>query len=278
MQNYKQYFREIYKKNTGMTLSEIDSEIDFVIEVLTEEKPQNIGILYELTTNSLHNIGDIISKRVLTKKPIQYILKKTFFAGKIYNVTEDTLIPRPETEFLVQECIKRAPLNSKKILDIGTGSGCIAVELAIAMKDCFVVASDISQKALDVAVSNALLYDVSEKVKFVKSDIFDNIYEKFDIIVSNPPYISLSDRDEVQDDVYDFEPHSALFADEDGFYFYNRIAKNGYDFLNQGGLIAFEIGWKQSEKISKILKNCGFSDINFTKDLDGINRVVSAVK
>ncbi|MCR5260596.1 MAG: peptide chain release factor N(5)-glutamine methyltransferase [Candidatus Gastranaerophilales bacterium] len=277
-QKYRAIYREIYKNSRKFSAEEADAEIDFVMELLTGKKAHKIWFFDIVSTDSLHKAQDIFLQRVETMKPLQHILGQAFFCGNRYFVNENTLIPRPETEFLVKECIKRAPRNTRKILDIGTGSGCIAVELAKVFKDSLTVAADISEKALETALSNAELHNAADKIKFIRSDLFENIDEEFDIIVSNPPYIAFSDKNEVQKEVYDYEPHSALFAEENGFYFYRKIIEVAHNFLTENGLIAFEVGWKQAQKVSEMLSEKGFSEINIIKDLDGINRVVSAIK
>lgn len=275
---YREIYREIYKSSGNFSAEEADAEIDFVMEMLTDEKAYNIWLFDKASTNSLHKAQKIFTQRVKTMKPLQHIVGKAFFRGEKYLVDENTLIPRPETEFLVRECIKKVTENTKMILDIGTGSGCIAIELAKALKTAEITAVDISEKALAVARSNARLHKVSDRVKFLQSDIFENISDTFDIIVSNPPYIDFADKNEVQKDVFDFEPHSALFADENGCYFYRKIIEESGKFLNKNGLIAFEIGRKQAEKVSQLLSCNGFVNISVTKDLDGLDRVVSALK
>ncbi|MBQ2644452.1 peptide chain release factor N(5)-glutamine methyltransferase [bacterium] len=276
--NYRKNFTYIYKEK-NISYKEICDEIDFVTEILTQIKPINIGIIQDLTKEQIELIKGVLEEHVETKKPLQYILGKAFFAGKIYYVNQDTLIPRPETEFLVDLCCQYADKNKNyKILDIGTGSGCIAVELALRIPKANITASDISKKAIDIAIKNASKYGVSQNISFIKSNLFSNIKDKFDIIVSNPPYIDYTDIEEVQQDVFDFEPHRALFAPDKGLYFYKKITEQSYNHLNANGVLAFEIGWKQYEKVAEIMKNKNFTNIEFVKDLEDIRRVISGIK
>ena len=274
--NYKQKFFEIYKYK-NLSADEVNAEIDFVTELLTGFKSKDFIMGKTLTAEEENKITKVLQERVETNKPIQYITGEAYFAGRKYYVNEYTLIPRPETEFLVQECV----VNTKeipKILDIGTGSGCIAIELALRLPKAQITACDICQQAVDMAVKNADRHGVSDRIKFVKSDVFQNISEKFDIIVSNPPYIDLKDKNEVQQEVFDFEPHTALFAGDNGLFFYKKITAESKNFLNSDGRLIFEIGWKQADTVENIMLQNGFINIKFTEDLDGIKRVISGTK
>lgn len=274
MINLKQKFKKIYQ---DMDLSDYDinSEIDFVIEMLTGLSSVDVFLGKEITKEQEEKIRKIINIRVKTHKPLQQIIGKAYFAGDIYSVNEYTLIPRPETEFLVEKCKQVRQKNDNiKILDIGTGSGCIAIELAKFFANSKITAVDVCQEALDTAAQNAINKGVLNKISFVKSDVFENVAGLFDIIVSNPPYIPNST--EIQEDVYRFEPHRALFAPENGLFFYKKIIKEGTKFLNKNAFMAFEVGYNQAEDVSKIFEQNGFVNISFTQDCDSINRVVSA--
>ncbi len=275
--NYKQKFFEIYKYK-NLPSEEINDEIDFVIELLTGCKAKDFIMGKTLTAEEENKIIKVLRERVETNKPIQYITGEAYFAGRKYYVNEYTLIPRPETEFLVQECVRLNTKENPEILDIGTGSGCIAIELALRLPKAQITACDIRQQVVDIAVKNADRYGVSDRIKFVKSDVFQNISEKFDIIVSNPPYIDLKDKNEVQQEVFDFEPHTALFAEDNGLFFYKKITAESKNFLNSDGRLIFEIGWKQAETVENIMLQNGFVNIKFTEDLDGIKRVISGIK
>lgn len=185
--------------------------------------------------------------------PVQYIVGNVNFYGYEFLVNENVLIPRFETELLVDKTIKKIKeknFSNLKILDIGTGSGVIAITLKKKFPEASVTAIDISKQALDVAKKNAKVNNVN--INFILSDLFENVNEKFDVIISNPPYIAY---DEVIDKkVLDFEPHLALFAENNGLYFYDKILTNAKHFLNENGLICFEIGQSQGEEILKLAR------------------------
>lgn len=203
--------------------------------------------------------------------PIQYLIGYVDFYGYKINVNEDVLIPRYETEYLLEKVInisKKIFSNKINILDIGTGSGAISIVLKNELNSN-VTACDISKKALNVAINNAKINNSS--IKFIKSDIFSNINDKFDIIISNPPYIS---SDEViMDSVKKYEPNLALYAPKDGLYFYEEIIKDARKYLNDKFIIAFEIGWWQGNFICDIAKRY-FNDsiIRIEKDLTNRDR------
>lgn len=211
--------------------------------------------------------------KLLNNYPIQYLIGYVNFYGNNINVKENVLIPRFETEYLIEKTINYAKkmFNSKvNILDIGTGSGAIAISLKKEL-DSDVTGVDISDDALKLSVENAKLNDVD--VKFIKSDIFSNVTDKYDIIISNPPYIA---NDEViMDKVYEYEPHLALFADDNGLYFYKNILDDAKKYLNEKFIIAFEIGMTQGKEISDYAKKV-FNNVNviIEKDLSLKDRYV----
>ena len=276
--NYKQDFRTLYS-DKNISQYEKDSEIDFVIEMLTGLKSIDFIKGKHLCENECQQIVSVLKERIKTNIPLQYLVGEAYFAGNKYFVDKHTLIPRPETEIVVEKCLSKfAKQDSLKILDIGTGSGCISVELAKFYENSEITACDISEKVLVVAKKNACRYFVDNRINFVCSDVFSNIIGNFNLIVSNPPYISKKDVNRVQDDVFAFEPHNALFADDDGLFFYKKIIKESDNYLSDKGYIIFELGENQSEKVAECFKKNGFVNIELTKDLDGINRVISAQK
>lgn len=213
-------------------------------------------------------------KRLEQGEPVQYIVGNVDFYGLIFDVDKRVLIPRFETEELVDRVIKR--IKNKfdkqiKILDLGTGSGCIATTLKHELKHSLVTAVDYSSSALDVARMNAKKNNVD--ITFIESDMFDKVTDTFDIIISNPPYISRDEK--IMDVVYNNEPHSALFASDNGLYFYDKILKECKKYLNDEYLIAFEIGQDQGKSIidlaNKYLQNI---DIKLETDLNGLDRYI----
>ena len=192
-------------------------------------------------------------RKLLTGYPIQYLIGYVNFYGYKININEDVLIPRYETELLVEKTIKYINNIFNKrvnILDIGTGSGCISIALNKEI-NANVTAVDISSKALKVARNNAKINN--SKVRFIKSDIYDEINEKYDVIISNPPYIDTKDK--VMDIVDKYEPHEALYASNNGLYFYEEIIKNARKYLNDKFIIAFEIGYEQGNSIRSIAES-----------------------
>ena len=205
--------------------------------------------------------------------PAQYIIGHAEFFGMQLEVDERVLIPRPETEELVELILAENPEENLKVLDIGTGSGAIALALAKNRPDWTITASDISQDALDLASKNAEFQNFN--IFFKKSDCFSEISSKYDIIVSNPPYISREDQEEVGLNVLHSEPHLALFADENGLAIYRRIAQETKDYLNDGGKIYLEIGYKQGQSVPALFKeNFPEKRVRTLKDQFGQDRMV----
>ena len=214
-----------------------------------------------------------IYKKLANHIPAQYIIGHAEFFGMQLKVDERVLIPRPETEELVELILDENPKENLKVLDIGTGSGAIALALAKNRPDWTITAADISQDALDLAMENANNQGLT--LFFIKSDCFSEISSKYDIIVSNPPYISRVDEAEVGLNVLHSEPHLALFADEDGLAIYRRIAEESKDYLNDGGKIYLEIGYKQGQSVPALfMENLPEKRVRTLKDQFGQDRMV----
>mgnify|MGYP004562502191 FL=1 len=217
---------------------------------------------------------NIAIKELESGIPVQYIVGNVDFYGYTFKVNKNTLIPRFETELLVEKTIKYINKyfnNEIKILDIGTGSGCIAITLNKLLDNSRVTAVDISKEALGVARENNKINNTD--VNFIESDVFSNINDKYDVIISNPPYISYDE--DIMDVVYNNEPHMALYADGNGLYFYDKILRECRKYLNDRFLIAFEIGYKQGNDILNII-NKYFDNVNISleKDYSGRDRFI----
>jgi release factor glutamine methyltransferase len=209
-------------------------------------------------------------------EPIQYITGETEFYGIPFLVTRDVLIPRPETEHLVEKVLSLASnFAAPRIVDVGTGSGAIAVVLAHRLPHASITAIDISLRALELAEENAKRNGVT--VRFLVGDLLAPVDgERFEIIVSNPPYVAMADRDSLDVEVREYEPALALFAGEDGLEVYRRLIPAAFDALAHGGFVALEIGYGQSTAITELLARCGFERVEFVPDLQGISRVACA--
>ena len=218
-------------------------------------------------------------KELIKGKPLQYITNKQEFMGLDFYVDENVLIPQPDTEILVEKAIEIAETTQKnKILDMCTGSGCIAISLAKKINNAQIIAVDISNNALNVANKNAINNNVENKIKFINSDMFNNIEEKFDIIVSNPPYIETETINKLEIEVQN-EPHLALDGGIDGLKFYKIIANNAFKYLNENGYLLLEIGYNQQNSVTQLLQDIGkYKNIETVKDLGGNYRVVIARK
>lgn len=214
-------------------------------------------------------------KKILEDVPIQYITHTQEFYGAKFIVDENVLIPRYDTEILIEETLKLAK-RQDKILDMCTGSGIIAITLAKNVQEVSVFASDISIGALNIAKKNNELHEAN--VNFIKSNLFENIKEKnFNIIVSNPPYIT-ADEMKILENQVKKEPELALYGGVDGLDFYKKITSKASEYLKQNGLLIFEIGYRQKEEVSQILKNNNFKKIRCVKDLQGLDRVIIGEK
>lgn len=228
----------------------------------------------ELNSEQSHRLNDIINKR---KKayPLQYAIGEWEFYNLRLKVDERALIPRFETEIIVDYIIKSA-MKKDRILDIGTGTGAIALSLGKNIVNSLVTGSDIEDKALSLARENKEITNISN-VEFIKSDLFENIDGKFDLIISNPPYINKEDYDKLEKELY-FEPKSALYGGEDGLLFYKKIIRKAPDYLNDQGHLIFEIGYDQKEILNKLLKGQGFKSIINLRDFNDFDRFIIAQK
>ena len=222
----------------------------------------------------------LMLKRLADGEPLQYVLGEEQFMGMSFGVCRDVLIPRPETEELVRLIADRCKLPSPRIVDVGTGSGCIAVSLAKMIDGAQVTAIDVSEAAIVVARQNAERNDA--QVEFVCKSIFDDNQpfapSSLDVVVSNPPYVTESDKQQMSRNVLDYEPHLALFVpDSDPLMFYRRIADLAAQWLKNGGMLFFEINERYGKETVRLLENMQYSDVELHQDFYGKDRMVSAV-
>lgn len=270
-------------KNAGVPEAELDARL--LLEAVCHTT-RNDMLLYpdkEVDEKQRENYVNYIQKRE-QRIPLQYILGRQEFMGMEFYVNKDVLIPRQDTEILVEEAMKHLH-DGMHILDVCTGSGCILISLLHYSNDCQGVGIDISEAALAVAKENAarLLEDNKEehmgdqqKISFWEGDLFDALPEmdKFDIIVSNPPYIETKVLETLEPEVSHHEPLFALDGKEDGLYFYRRIVENASKYLHRDGMLFFEIGYNQAEPVTQLMKDKGFIEVNVKKDYAGLDRVV----
>lgn len=282
------------------TTSDLKKEIEKILKDANVDEPSaKAKLLIEAKIPSLmdrilganisekdfEEIENLAKAHAKTGEPIQYLLGQTEFMGEKFKVTPDVLIPRDETEILVLETVKKVKeINEKAhVLDIGTGSGIIACMVAKLAPNAEVLAVDVSSDAILVAFENVIKLDLTKRVVLRKSDVFSALREgeMFDIIVSNPPYIPLEAKSDIDFTVKDFEPEGALFAKNNGLEFYTKIIENAKKHLKKGGWVLFECGlFKdntfQADEIKNIFLKNGFSNVQIVCDLANIKRVIYA--
>jgi release factor glutamine methyltransferase len=275
LKQYRTYFLE---KLTPL-YDAIEAESLFYIALLELKGWKRVDLALqpdaELTSLEIENWKDVLNQ-LAYHKPIQYIFNKANFYGLEFEVNESTLIPRPETEELVEWILKEYEFKgSIKILDIGTGSGCIAVSLAKNLSYAHVFAIDVSGDALAIAEKNALNNNVN--VTFWQKDILaaDTLPEVFDVIVSNPPYVRNLEKAEINKNVLEYEPHLALFVDDnDALVFYRKIAALAKQWLTPNGKLYFEINQYLNSEMTAMLEQMQFKNIVLKKDIYGNNRMM----
>lgn len=225
-------------------------------------------------------------ERRMNREPLQHILGEACFYGRSFLVNENVLVPRLDTEILVEQALK-VTRDNDAVLDMCTGSGCIIITMALERKLSFACGCDLSDKALEVAQSNAerLIQDNKGIFRFCQGDLFDSLDKsyglnlkpvKFDVIVSNPPYIETEVINTLSDEVRLHEPVMALDGSTDGLEFYRRISAKAPEYLNPSGYLLYEIGYNQGQQVSMIMEEAGFRDVEIIKDLAGLDRVVKA--
>jgi release factor glutamine methyltransferase len=268
-------------------LEEIESFFYIITEFLHQKKRIDLALApdFSITENEVAKWNSILVE-LKKEKPIQYILGETEFFGLKFFVNENTLIPRPETEELVELILSIKQLKDStiqpKILDIGTGSGCIAISLAKNIPHAKVFALDVSEKAIETAKKNAEINEV--EVNFINKSILEvedlgQLITKFDIIVSNPPYVRNLEKEEIKKNVLEYEPHLALFVeDNDPLLFYRKIAQLAQKNLSENGKLYFEINQYLGKETVELLENLNFKNINLIKDVYGNNRMIQCTR
>lgn len=258
--------------DAGIEEREAKREVKMLLEHFCNytEKDEILG--HPLTDEHLNIVKSKVEARLADRTPVQYIIGESYFMGEFFKVTHDVLIPRPETELLVTkgiEIIKENNLNN--VLDIGTGSGCIACTIA-KRTNATVLGVDISSDALRIALDNVTRLGINNRAVFRKSDLFSKIRaeERFDMIISNPPYIPQGTELEPE---LRHEPSIALFADENGLQLYRKIVSEAPNYLNEGGWLIFELGIGESEAVKSFMDEY-FEGVTVEKDLNGIDRII----
>lgn len=276
-------YRDLYNQGIEKLSSEniVDAKIDARLLLEYACKTDRNALFLkgdmEVTEDETKVYFDLISKR-MKHIPLQHLTGEQDFMGLTFTVNEHVLIPRQDTECLVEIVLKHLH-DGMRILDMCTGSGCIVISLLHYSNDCQGVGVDLSEEALKVATHNASVLGnngIADKmdVTFVQSNLFEKVDGKFDIIVSNPPYIKTEVIDTLMPEVKDFEPMMALDGTEDGLYFYRKIILDAKKHLNRGGQLFFEIGYDQGKEVSDLMCEAGYVNVEVAKDLAGLDRVV----
>lgn len=262
--------------DSGIEPNEAKVEVRLLIEHFAGYSLIDILMDKKLTEDKLKIVEEKAKLRAKTHEPIQYIIGLADFMGEKFLVNKDVLIPRDETELLVRKAIEIIKENNfKMVLDMCTGSGCIACMIA-KLTNSQAMGVDISTEAIHTAFKNMEKFGLYNRAIFRKSDIYSKIREdeKFDLIVSNPPYIPPKEKETIQEEV-SYEPDLALYTtDEKGLAFYEKIIKDAPKFLNKGGYLMFELGIGQSTSVAQLMKKAGFENIKVLKDLANIDRVI----
>lgn len=251
-----------------------------LMHILGISKTQLLTQDFPISTEQETALMELVNRR-LQGEPIHYLLGSCPFMDLEFYVNPATLIPRPETELLVERVLKHLSACQEPVTlwDIGCGSGCIGISLAYYCKSLQVVELDISEKALETAKKTAEKYSVENRIRFLNHDIFKGIpanVPKPQVIVSNPPYIPTKDVEQLMTDVRDYEPRTALDGGEDGLDFYRKIVQDAP--LPKGGFLAFEIGYDQGESVPRLMNEAGYQNVELLKDLSGLDRIVTGIR
>lgn len=264
-----------YLKKYQVENARLDAEYIFAYVLGVKRVSLMLNFDVEITEEQKDLIRKYIVRRGKHREPLQYIVKEWEFYGYPFKVDERVLIPRQDTEILVEQCIMlMKELENPKILDIGTGSGAISITLAKELPNSEVLGLDVSDDALKMAVENRELNN-AVNLKFLKSNVFQHVKDRnYDLIVSNPPYIPVEEYNELMPEVKRYEPKMALTDGGDGYYFYKKISEESMQYLKNGGYLAFEVGYNQGETVSQFMEKSGFHIVGRIADYGGIERVI----
>jgi release factor glutamine methyltransferase len=267
-----------FLENKGIESARMNAEL--LLSHILKCKRLDLYLRFDepLTQNDTNLYREFISRRG-NFEPFQYIVGEVEFYGLKFVVDKNVLIPRQETEILIETVLENSTKTEElKILDIGTGSGNIPISLAINLPESKIISIDISSEAISIAEKNRELHDLKSRIGFMKSDILTNSLEKyfntFDIIVSNPPYVDKKEFSTLQKEIINYEPEIAVTDNDDGYKFYKAISEKSRSLLKENGMLFFEIGHGQSEKIKNIMSDFGFKNITIKKDYSEIDRVI----
>jgi len=268
-----------YLKKYNVPNARIDAEYIFAQVLQVKRNTLMLSFNVEINEEKRNTIRNYIQRRGKKREPLQYILKEWEFYGYPMNVDSRVLIPRQDTEILVDQCKKLLEKEQfPKILDMGTGSGAISISLGKEIDKSEVLGVDISEEALEVANSNKEL-NLAKNVSFIKSNLFENInYKSYNLIVSNPPYIPVDEYENLMPEVKIYEPKNALTDNGNGYYFYEKITEEAWEYLKKGGYLAFEVGYDQGEKVVSMMEKKGYKIIDRVLDYGGIERVILGQK
>ena len=262
-------------KQNKIETHQLDSELVLSSLLKTQRENLLINLNEEVSKNTVNNFEKLISRRA-NKEPLAYIFQKKEFWSKDFSVDRSTLIPRPETELLCESVIKIFKNKNLNILDMGTGTGCIILSILSEIKGAKGIGIDISKKAIKVAKNNSNKLGLKKRIKFVNKSLEDFYGYKFDLIVSNPPYIKTCDIKNLSDDVKKFEPKIALDGGKEGLDVIKKVIYKSKSILKRLGMLALEIGYGQYYKVSKILKEQNFKEELLVKDYKNNIRCILA--
>ena len=269
-----------YLKKNGVPSPLLDTEYIFSDVLKVSRNTLKYSMSREIKEEDKDKIREMLVLRAKKRKPLQYILGEWEFYGLPFKVSEGVLIPRADTEILVEQCIQlMREVEEPNILDIGSGTGAISIAIANELKSSSVTGIDINEKAIELANKNKTLNKI-KNINFVKSNLFENLDKdfKYDLIVSNPPYISKNEYETLMPEVKNYEPQNALTDLGDGLHFYKEISKLAGEYLKDTGYLAYEIGYNQAKDVSKILQDNNFAILSIVKDYGGNDRVIIAKK